>query len=51
MVQLIKLLLQDGMDIEAVDKQGRTPLFYCRGDSDIKDILLKHGYLIIDGSL
>ena len=40
---LIKLLLQSGMDVDVVDNQGRTPLFYCSDLFSVSDILLKHG--------
>jgi ankyrin repeat protein len=42
-VEVVRLLLAAGADVNARDKQGNTSLLLCREDADMLEVLLKAG--------
>ena len=43
---LLKILLECGMDVNSLDNFGKTPLYYCHNEDDAKILLKYHGHCI-----
>jgi ankyrin repeat protein len=44
-LETVKILISNGADVNAIDKLGRTPLFYAN-DPKIKRLLIEHGAIL-----